>query len=150
MARDEERYTEQQDHREPPLGPWRENHQSDSLDVAYGGLNLAAKGSIIVLALMLAGNAWFTFKTYEWLKVQINEVVTTQNADLAKILETQHKHRGEQGSEYRALDGGIIRNRDYLRETARVCMYTEQQKLKFQSRLTPAMMELLFNEREQR
>ena len=135
-----------QSHRDGYSDDERDERRTDSLDARYGDLTVAAKGSIVVLVIMLGGNAVLMLMLYGWLIQKIESVVAPQNVVLESIVTTMHKHRGEQGSENRALREDIVRNRDYLREIGRECLLTDIQKTKFQANLSSAMKELLMRD----
>ena len=124
----------------------RERDQRDAVDVSYGGLNLVARGSIVVLVILIAGQSVFTLLTYSWLNIKIQNVVDPQNIEIAAIRQGIAENRGQGIAEMRSLRDDIVRNRDYLRELGRTCLLTEQQKMKFQGNLSPAMKELLMRE----
>jgi hypothetical protein len=124
--------------------PWVS--RQDSVDIAYGGLNMAARGSIVVLVILLAGNAVFTFMTYAWLNTKIDAVVNPQNVMLDNLKVTMDRYRGAQESDIRAVRQDIIANRDYLREVGRTCLLTNDQKIKFQQNMSAGMRELLMRD----
>lgn len=123
-----------------------EERRRDSLDLSYGGLNLVARGSILVLVILIAGQSVFTLMTYSWLNIKIQEVVDPQNVALADLKTQISVNRGMGLAEMRNVRDDIVRNRDYLREVGRTCLLTEVQKIKFQQNLTPAMRELLMRD----
>ena len=123
-----------------------ERDQRDAVDVSYGGLNLVARGSIVVLVILIAGQSLFTLMTYSWLNQKIQNVVDPQNVELAAIKQSIFENRGQGIAEMRSLRDDIVRNRDYLREIGRECLLTEAQKMKFQQSLSPAMKELLMRD----
>jgi len=121
-------------------------HRNDSADMSYGGFNLAAKGSIVVLVILICGNTVFTLMTYAWLDKKIKDVVDPQNVVLESLVSNMNRYRGAAESDIRLLQNQIVLNRDYLRELGRTCLLSEQQKLKFQNNLSPAMKELLMRD----
>jgi len=131
----------------PPVPPpSEENHQRDALDLSYGGLNVIARGSIVVLVILLAGNGLFTLLTYAWLNQRIEAVVDPQNKVLDDITTMINRYRGAAESDIRLLQNQIVLNRDYLREIGRTCLLTDAQKIKFQSNLSSSMKELLMRD----
>jgi len=123
-----------------------QEHRRDTVDIGYGGFNLAAKGSIVVLVILIVGNTVFTLLTYSWLNIKIKEVVDPQNVVLDNIVSSMNRYRGAAESDIRLLQNQIILNRDYLREIGRTCLLTEVQKTKFQNNLSPSMKELLMRD----
>jgi len=121
-------------------------HRNDSVDMSYGGFNLAAKGSIVVLVILICGNTVFTLMTYAWLDKKIKDVVDPQNVVLEALVSNMNRYRGAAESDIRLLQNQIVLNRDYLRELGRTCLLSEAQKLKFQNNLSPAMKELLMRD----
>lgn len=123
--------------------PNEEEHRTDTLDVAYGGLSLTAKGSIIVLVILLIVNGALVLMTYGWVNIKIDAVVNPQNVVLSDIITKLGEHRGHTMSESKVLRDDIVRNRDYLREIARVCLLSEKQRANLQDQMPMSLRELL-------
>jgi len=129
----------------------QQDRRGDAFDLSYGGINLMARGSIVVLAVINIGGTAVVL----W-------ILGAQNVHFDDSLKTSETHRfrqddvqiaqtkllGEINATFSAQHATVVdeiaRNRLYLREIQRVCMLTPMQRERMQQSLSPTMKELLF------
>jgi hypothetical protein len=130
----------------PP--PQHENHEplhlsseprEQELDVAWGGLSLSVRGGIVVLVLMLMALAGLDLYS-------LNELHRHLNAQdhAAQNMEHQMDLLKERFStEHRSIVDEVTRNRASIREVARVCLLTPDQRARVQQNMPSSIRELL-------
>jgi hypothetical protein len=124
--------------------------EPSQLDASWGGISIGVKGSIVVLAvLIMAGTAlimWFLGQQNIHFDDSLN-----QHMHHMEMLDEQQRGHDRKLAELEVglklkmdqVGGEIDKNRSYLREIARICLLTPEQRLKVQQNLTPALKDLL-------
>ena len=124
----------------------REREEQSELHGSWGGVHLAVKGSIVVLALLnLVTVAAVVYET-----AQLNTHLSTQDTyftgKLERLAGDIQEFKGVFMTQHGSLQHEIEINRYYLREVNRVCIMTSEQRERLQRTLPASLKDLLMQE----
>jgi hypothetical protein len=114
-------------------------NQQDEATLRYGDISVAAKGSIVVLVILLVGSTAANF----WLAHHIQAHLVEQDTIMTKVYDEFLRAEGVFAAKHDATVQQIQSNRLYLREIERLCVMTNDQRMRMQNQLSEYMKELL-------